>query len=395
MIDETVKQTVVGLLADMIRQPSVSGEEGGVANVVKTFMEDNGFDGVTVDRYGSVIGCVKGQRPGPKVLFDGHIDTVPVDESRWNEKPFGAEIKDGRMYGRGTSDMKGAVAAMAVAAAQMAKPENRDFAGELHVACVVHEECFEGVATREISKSVQPDYVVIGEASRLNVKIGQRGRAEIVLETEGKPAHSASPDEGVNSVHKMMELLRRVEAIKPPEHPMLGKGTNVLTDIKSSPYPGASVVPSGCRATFDRRLLVGETRQSVLEPIETIIGELSAMDPQFKAKACLAQGQAPCYTGETIRAERFFPAWAYDESEPFVQDVLSALAGIGQSPEIDHYAFCTNGSHYAGEAGIKTFGYGPSLETLAHTDDEYIELEELHNAVAGYMAIGRALTPGK
>ncbi|GAB6176701.1 YgeY family selenium metabolism-linked hydrolase [Desulfobaculum senezii] len=391
MIHEEAKNAVVALCADIIQQPSVSGEEAGVVSVLETFMKESGFDEVTVDRYGSIIGCVKGNAPGPKILFDGHIDTVPVDERRWTKKPFGAEIEDGRMYGRGTSDMKGAVAAMAVAAAEMAKPENRNFAGEIYVAGVVHEECFEGVAGREISKNVQPDYVVIGEASQLNVKIAQRGRAEIVLETEGKPAHSASPDEGINAVHKMMELVRRVEALTPPEHPMLGKGTNALTDIKSSPYPGASVVPSGCRVTYDRRTLVGETKESILEPIQNAIDALKAEDPDFAATASLAIDEAPCHTGETISAERFFPAWEYSKDEAFVQSTLEALRGIGQSPKIDHYAFCTNGSHYAGEAGIKTFGYGPSLETLAHTDDEYIELDQLHKAVEGYMAISRAL----
>jgi putative selenium metabolism hydrolase len=391
MLDQTVSKSVESLCAEIIRKPSVSGEEGGVVEVLKAFMEENGFDEVTVDRYGSLVGCVKGQRPGPRILFDGHVDTVPVDESRWTKNPFGADIEGSRMYGRGTSDMKGAVAAMAVAAAEMAKPENRGFAGEIYVGCLVHEECFEGVAGREISKTVKPDYVVIGEASQLNVKIAQRGRAEIVLETIGKPAHSASPEEGINAVHKMMELVRRVEAIEPPEHPLLGKGTNVLTDIKSAPYPGASVVPSGCRATYDRRLLVDETKESALAPIQKVIDELSAQDPEFEAKAYIAQDQAPCYTGETISAERFFAAWEYAESDSFIQDVVAGLKSIGQTPVINHYAFCTNGSHYAGEAGIKTFGYGPSLETLAHTDDEYIELDQLHKAVEGYMAISRAL----
>lgn len=394
MLNENAKKSVVELCAGLIRQPSVSGEEAGAANELKSFMEANGFDEVYIDRYGSVIGCVKGEKPGPKILFDGHIDTVPVDESRWTKKPNGAEIIDGRMYGRGTSDMKGAVAAMAVAAAEMAKPENRGFAGEIYVAGVVHEECFEGVAAREISKNVQPDYVVIGEASQLNVKIAQRGRAEIVLETEGKPAHSASPDEGISAVHKMMKLIARVEAIEPPEQEMLGKGTNALTDIKSAPYPGASVIPSGCRVTYDRRLLVGETPESILEPIQKAIDELKAEDSEFKATVSLAKDSAPCHTGETISAERFFPAWRYDENEDFIQVTLGGLREIGLEPQIDHYAFCTNGSHYAGEAGIKTFGFGPSLETLAHTDDEYIELDQLHKAVAGYMAISRSLLKG-
>lgn len=391
MLSETHKEQVIGLCRDMIKQPSVSGEEAGVAGVLKAFMEASGFDEVFVDRYGSVTGTIRGKRPGKKVLLDGHIDTVPVDPERWTKEPFGAQLIDGKIYGRGSSDMKGAVAAMACAALKVAEKTGRDFDGEIHVVGAVHEECFEGVASREITKRVAPDYVIIGEASQLNLKIAQRGRAEIVLETQGKPAHSASPEEGINAVHKMMALLEKVEAITPPEHPVLGKGTNVLTDIKSAPYPGASVVPSSCRVTYDRRLLVGETIESVLAPIHDAVAACAAADPEFSATAGLATDQAACYTDETISAERFFPAWLYEEKEPFVQKALAGLKTVGIDSQISHYAFCTNGSHYAGEAGIKTLGFGPSLETLAHTDDEYITTDQLEKAVVGYAAIIESL----
>ena len=187
MLNETQKNEVVALCQKLIQSPSTSGHEEGVVERLKAFFEANGFDSVHVDRYGNVIGCIKGSRPGPRILFDGHIDTVPVgDPATWEHDPFAAEIVDGKIYGRGTSDMKGAVAAMACAAANYAKATNKDFAGEIYVAGVVHEECFEGVAAREISAYVKPDYVVIGEASQLNLKIGQRGRAEIVEKKNGR-----------------------------------------------------------------------------------------------------------------------------------------------------------------------------------------------------------------
>ncbi len=391
MLSEIKKEELIGLCREMIRQPSISGEEAGVAGVLKAFMEGKGFDEVFVDRYGSVTGTIRGNRPGKTVLLDGHIDTVPVDPARWTQEPFGAELIDGKIYGRGSSDMKGAVAAMTCAALSVAEKTGRDFEGEIHVVGAVHEECFEGVASREITQRVSPDYVIIGEASQLNLKIAQRGRAEIVLETQGKPAHSASPEEGINAVHKMMALLEKVEAIIPPEHPVLGKGTNVLTDIKSAPYPGASVVPSSCRVTYDRRLLVGETIESVLAPIHDAVAACTAADPKFSATAGLATDQAACYTGETISAERFFPAWLYKEDEAFIQKSLTGLKAVGIDAKISHYAFCTNGSHYAGEAGIKTLGFGPSLETLAHTDDEYITTDQLEKAMVGYAAIIESL----
>ncbi|MEA5134708.1 MAG: YgeY family selenium metabolism-linked hydrolase [Candidatus Fimivivens sp.] len=392
MLNKERENAVVTLCQELVRQQSYSGEEQGVAGVLNHNMKQMGFDSVTMDRYGNIIGCIKGKRPGKKLLFDGHIDTVPVsDPAEWQYPPFAAEIHDGKIYGRGTSDMKGAVAAMTCAAANFAKDTDRDFAGEIYVAGVVHEECFEGVAAREISRAVYPDYVVIGEASQLDLKIGQRGRAEIVLETFGKPCHSANPEKGINAVYKMAQVIEAIRTLEPTHHPVLGNGILELTDIKSAPYPGASVVPEYCRATYDRRLLVGETKESVLAPINALLEKLMANDPQLKVKASYAVGHEKCHTGNEIEGERFFPGWLYDENETFVQDVYAQLKDMGYAPSIMQYNFCTNGSHYAGEAGIKTFGLGPSQENLAHTLNEYVEIDQLAKVTDCYYGVMKAL----
>ena len=386
------EEQVISLCQKLIQQKSYSGEESGVVGVLSENMKQMGFDEVTVDKYGNIIGCIKGNRPGKKVLFDGHIDTVPVtEEAEWLYPPFAAEIHDGKIYGRGTSDMKGAVAAMTCAASNYAKDTGKDFAGEIYVAGVVHEECFEGVAAREISKNVRPDYVVIGEASQLNLKIGQRGRAEIVIETFGKPCHSANPEKGINAVYKMAKVIGAIRTLVPTHHPVLGDGILELTDIKSAPYPGASVVPEYCRATYDRRLLVGETKESVLEPINGLLEKLMAEDPELKVKASYAVGRERCHTGNEIEGERFFPGWLYDKDDDFVQAVYTKLTEKGVTPEITQYNFCTNGSHYAGEAKIKTFGLGPSRENLAHTLNEYVEIEQLTKVTECYYGVMEAL----
>lgn len=385
-------EKVVELCQKLVSQQSYSGQENRVAKVLEESLKALGFDEVKVDAYGNVIGCIKGKRPGKKILFDGHIDTVPViDETEWIHPPFKAEIHEGKVYGRGTSDMKGAVAAMAVAASAFAQECDKDFAGEIYVDGVVHEECFEGVGARLIDQEVQPDYVVIGEASQLNMKIGQRGRAEIVVETFGKSCHSANPEKGINAVYKMAKVIEAIQTLIPPHHDILGDGILELTDIKSSPYPGASVVPAYCRATYDRRLLVNETKESVLEPIQNLLDQLMKEDPQLDVKVSYAVGKEKCYTGNTIEGERFFPGWLFDSNEEFVQKVYKRLKEKGFDPMITQYNFCTNGSHYAGEAGIKTIGLGPSLENLAHTRNEYIEVEQLEKAVECYKGVMEAL----
>jgi acetylornithine deacetylase/succinyl-diaminopimelate desuccinylase-like protein len=189
----------------------------------------------------------------------------------------------------------------------------------------------------------------------------------------------------------MAELINAIRTLPQTEHPVLGKGILELTDIKSSPYPGASVVPDTCRATYDRRLLVGETKESVLKPLNELIEAMKQRDAEFKADVSFAADTLACYTGEMIGGERFFPGWVIDVEDEFVQKALAGLRGAGLTPEITQYSFCTNGSHYAGESGIKTIGFGPSRENLAHTIDEYIEVEQLLAATKGYYGILQAV----
>ena len=382
MLNEKRAEELLALTTKMIQAPSYSGQENLVVDVMKKFCDEHKFTDIHVDRYGNCICHIKGSKPGPKILFDGHMDTVPVpDKTKWDHDPFGAEIVDGRMYGRGTSDMKGALSAMLAAALYYAEDADYDFPGDIYVAGVVHEECFEGVAAREI----------IGEASQLNMKIGQRGRAEIVVETFGVPAHSASPHKGVNAVYKMCKVIEEINKLTPPHHDVLGDGILELVDVKSSPYPGASVVPDYCRATYDRRLLTGETKESVLAPLQELLDGMMKEDPQLKAKVSYAVGQEKCWTGETIEAERFFPGWLFDKNEDWVQNIYKEMKEIGLNPTITNYDFCTNASHYAGEAGIRSVGVGPSLETLAHTINEYIEIDQLNKVMESYYGVMKAL----
>lgn len=150
-------------------------------------------------------------------------------------------------------------------------------------------------------------------------------------------------------------------------------------------------MPEYCRATYDRRLLVGETKESVLEPINGLLEKLMAEDPELKVKASYAVGRERCHTGNEIEGERFFPGWLYDKDDDFVQAVYTKLADKGFTPEITQYNFCTNGSHYAGESKIKTFGLGPSRENLAHTLNEYVEIEQLTKVTECYYGVMEAL----
>ncbi len=381
------------LCQKMIQCPSASGQEGALASLIQQAMRELGYDKINKDKYGNIVGEICFGKSGSTILLEGHMDHVaPGDLSQWSVDPYGATIKDGKMYGRGTSDMKGNLAAM-IASAGFLKDDNpKNLSGSILVAGTVHEECFEGVASQQIGHDYDLDYVVIGEASSLNLKRGQRGRAEVVLETYGESVHSSSPQQGLNAVKKMVKLLSKIEELyKPPSDHILGDGILEITDIISSPYPGASVVPDKCRVTFDRRLLVGETEEDVLEFFHTLICKMKSCDPQLRADVFIATGEERCYTGHTIKATRFAPGWLINDNHPYVVKSLEALSSIGLSPKLSHYAFCTNGSYYAGVANIPTIGFGASDEELAHIIDEYIEVDHLISACKGYYAISKAM----
>lgn len=395
MLSQARKEEVVEFCQELIRIPSYSGQEKDLALALKAKMEALAFDEVIIDQLGNCIGIIRGRRPGKTILFDGHMDTVGVTSpEQWQHDPFAAELVDGKIYGRGASDMKGSLAAMVCAAGFLAQDLGKDWAGNLAISGTVHEERFEGVAAQNVYKIVQPDYVVIGEASELNLKIGQRGRAEVVVETYGRSAHSSNPEVGINAVYAMAQFINAMRSRAPEVHPLLGKGIFELTDIISSPYPGASVVPDKCRATYDRRLLVGETKEEVLAQVQEVLEALKKKDPRFQGRAYYAQGEDVCYTGARLMSERFYPAWLLEESHEYVQRALTGLKSQGLSPQITVYSFCTNGSFFAGQAQVPTIGFGPSREELAHVIDEYIEVSQLEGAVKGFYGIAKAVLEG-
>jgi putative selenium metabolism hydrolase len=275
--------------------------------------------------------------------------------------------------------MKGALAAMVYAVGSL---DRSALAGRAVVSATVMEEVLEGIALESVMERVRPDFVVIGEATQLNLNRGGRGRAEIHLETLGVPAHSSSPHLGVNAVHEMIKLIHIVESTPLDSHPLLGPALLALTDIISDPYPAYSVTPSRCRVTYDRRTLPGETPESVLG---AILNQPEARG--LRCNAVIAQGEHRTYTGKVLQAQKFFPAWEFAEEHPFVQMALRGLRTAGLNPQLRAYRFCTNAASSAGKLGAPTVGFGPAAEEDAHVVDERLSIAELTAAARGYAGI--------
>jgi putative selenium metabolism hydrolase len=365
---------------ELVRTPSPSGAEGAVAALVEAELERLGYD-VEVDALGNVVGTLDAGA-GPCVLFDAHMDTVGVtDPSAWSVDPAG-ELRDRRLYGRGAMDMKGPLAAVihGAAAAELT-------GGRVVVSASIAEEMIEGFATVEVARRARPDVAVICEATHRCVAVGQRGRAELIVEVQGRPTHSSRPDLGVNAVDAMADVLRAARAIELPSHPVLGAAILVPTDIESRPFPALSVVPDRCTVTFDRRTLPGEQEAQVVAQLRAA-AEAAAAPHGATVSVTIGLDRFDSYSGARVEAPNFAPAWFLGPDAP---PASTALAALGAEPT--HWSFCTNGSGTAA-LGIPTIGYGPGDETLAHRVDEYLELDELEAGARDYAKLAAALTAG-
>jgi putative selenium metabolism hydrolase len=376
------QDSLISFTRSLIRCPSRFGEEEAVVSLILARMAELGFDRSWRDGNGSAVGVIEGAQPGPTILLDGHCDTVGIAPGvTWAHDPFGGEVEDGFIYGRGGADMKGSLAAMIYAAAGLDRAKLR---GRVAVSATVMEENLEGAALKTVMDALRPDFVVIGEATDLALNRG--GRGEIHLETIGRPAHSSTPHLGRNAVHDMLRVVAAVERLPMPHDPLLGSGVMALTDIISDPYPAYSVTPSRCRVTYDRRLLAGETERDVLGAI-TGLPELADID----LRAVIAQGEHTTYTGALLAGPKFLPAFAFPESHPFVQAALEGLRGAGLDPKMGAYRFCTNGAYSAGMAGVPTIGFGPGREEDAHVLDERVAVADVIAAERGYRGIIEAV----
>lgn len=363
----------------LVQTKSMTGSEQEVAKVISREMARLGFDHVFTDEFGNLIGMIDGKTAGQTILLDGHTDTVEANPLDWTYDPWKGVIQQGRLYGRGAADMKGSLAAMIYAAGNLNREQLR---GRVVVSASVSEEHVEGGALKSVIELVKPDYVVIGESTELNLARGGRGRAEIQVTTLGQSAHSSSPQAGRCAVTDMIRVIQAVSRQKLPSDKVLGPSSIVLTDIISEPYPGHSVIPYRCSVTFDQRLLTHDTRTSVLDAIRNLPG---LDDIQFEVQLS-TQEDVTC-TGKTLTGEKFFPAWLFEETHPFVQAANTGLIRAGFSPDIRAYRFCTNAAYSAGVLGIPTVGFGIGREEDAHIVDESISIEELHKAVPGFEAI--------
>ena len=376
----TVEPHLITLTQDLVRIQGLSGSESRVADRVEAAMRELGYRDVGRDDLGNVVGFVGPKETTTALLFDSHMDVVPV-MGAWSRDPFGAEIADGRLYGRGATDMKGPLAASLCGVADAAR--SGGLLRQVAVSASVLEETIEGLALAAVLDRTQPEAVVICEPSSLAIKHGQRGRIEILVDVFGIPAHAAHPEQGRNPILLAAAALPAIDAMLLPSDPQLGRAIIVPTDITTNPYPSISSIPPELTIRFDRRTVVGETREASLGALRRC---LAAIDPDaFRVR--ISDSPVSTYTGQVLKGERFLAPWLVERTSPLMRALADSLGECGCPVRYGVYAFCTNGSESAGRRGIPTVGLGPGAEADAHTIDESISIAELECARRIYRSL--------
>ena len=366
-------------LSELVKIKSFSCGEKEVAQKLVAQMKAARFDEVTIDSLGNVIGRIgRGKRI---IAFDGHIDTVEVgNAANWSFDPFCGDIRDGYVHGRGAADQKGGVASM-VTAGRILKELGFDRDLTVYFVGSVMEEDCDGLCWKYIIEEdgIHPELVVSTEPTDGGLYRGQRGRMEIEVEFKGVSSHGSAPERGKNAIYMASRACLAIEQLNErlPADDFLGKGSIAISQFVSG-SPSLCAVADYARIHLDRRLTWGETKESAVKGIESLVqGE--------DAKVFVLNYEETAYTGKRFGMEKYYPTWKWPEDHAAVKVGARAYQALfGKPPRIGKWTFSTNAVTISGVYGIPAVGFGPGQEAMAHAPNERTPVEDLVNAAAFY-----------
>lgn len=379
-----LRQPMIAFLRDIVAIPSLSGQEEAVVKRIEQEMLKVGFDEVRIDPLGNVLGRIGN---GPRVIaFDAHIDTVAVsDPSQWDFDPFTGKEENGNVYGRGAVDQKAGMAGMVYAAVMMKELDLLDGFTVWMTGTVMEEDC-DGLCWHYIlgEKELQPELVVSTEPTGLKIHRGQRGRMEIRVRVKGRSCHGSMPHLGDNAIYKIAPAIQAIEKLNDrlAEDDFLGKGTCTISWIGCQ-TPSLCAVPDEAEFHIDRRLTVGETRESALAEVEDALRQAGV-----EAEVFTLTYEEKAWTGLVYPMEKYFPTWVMDADSPSLAAASRALSAVtGREAAVSRWTFSTNGVTIMGLHGVPCLGFGPGLEKIAHTANEYVPIDDVVTASAFYAAL--------
>jgi len=386
---ESYREAILKFMREICAIPSMNSQLKDVGIRIIDEMKKLGFDEARFDKMGNVVGRIGSGKK--TIVFDSHIDTVGIgDASVWKWDPFEGKVENGILYARGADDEKGSTPGMIYGMAIA-----RDL-GLLEGWTVYYfgnmEEWCDGIAPNtfvEVDPKVRPDYVVIGEPTKMQVYRGHKGRVELKVVAKGKSAHAASNQLGDNAIYKLLPIIAGIRDLEPKlgDHPFLGHAKITVSDMTVK-TPSLNAVPDEATIFIDRRMTFGETKEEAIEQIRALIPE--------KDKASITVEELfydeASYTGFVFPVDKYFPAWALDEDHLLVQAGQAVRQAIGlPEGKPGKWEFSTNGIYWAGKAGIPSIGFGPGDEIYAHTVGECVPLEEVVKATEFYCLLPKMI----
>jgi acetylornithine deacetylase len=374
---------VIPLLADLVAinsvNPSLVAGARGEENVVRRIAAE--FDAIgcaievtyVAEDRPNVVGVLNGRAPGRTLMLCGHTDTVGVEGMA---HPFAAEIRDGKLYGRGAQDMKGGLAAMIGAARRIVEGGGLD-RGRLVIAAVADEE-HASLGADALVKAWPADAAVVTEPTGLDVAVCHKGFQWVGVETRGTAAHGSRPGEGRDAILRMGRFLHRLESLdrriqRGRAHPLLGTAS-----LHASLVEGGhelSSYPRRARLVFERRTLPGEASDMALTEANEILDALRSDDPEFEGEAAAIFGRG----GYEIEA-----------ANPLPEMLVQAASRVGASPSRVGMTFWTDAA-ILGAAGIPSVLFGPGGAGL-HSREEYVFVEDVCKCRDALVELARAFT---
>lgn len=410
---EEYEPQMVEFCQRLMRVPALPGDEKGVADLYLAEMEKLGYDEVFRDAWGNVIGIIKGNIPGPTIMYNGHLDHVETgDYSEWDGyDPYGAEIDINKMFdqdmtkeeetevihGRAAADVKGGGATQVYAGAILIalKKQGYKLKGKYMLTMVVLEEPAEMIGMIKLLEETLPenglkaDACVSCEPSSLKLYLGHRGRVEIQVEVQGITSHGSAPWLGINAVNTATKFIDRVEEVVEAEKHVdmqLGKSSIALTIINCTPG-SMCIVPDRCHITYDRRFPPTESSESCIAQIQRIIDDITAEDPSFRATVKIGAVTRTSYTGKSILMENKKAAWKLDREHSVTKACAAALKEVGQEVKYGYWDAGTDLSATHAIHGIPSIGYSPMQEFYCHRPIDKVRIDYMVKGLVGNVAI--------
>ncbi|MBI4258378.1 MAG: M20 family metallopeptidase [Thaumarchaeota archaeon] len=375
---------VIHLTSNLVKIPSENppGEEEEAAEFVAEFLNGLGF---SVEIYEvlpkrpNVVARLKGSESKPVLMFNGHLDVVPAGErSAWSFNPYSGSIRDGRVHGRGSTDMKGGLAAILVAAKTLVEQDFR-LKGDLVVSAVMDEESMGLGASSLVDRGYKADMAVIGEPTNLEIQRAHKGTLWLEITTRGVSGHSSrirssGKDVPVNAVFKMAKLISALEEhlrnLETRRNDVVGNPTVNVGRIEGGVK--VNVVPDFCRVEVDRRLVPGESPEKAKDEIESLLKKLGDADPEFKAEV-------------RIISQR--EAAEIPEAEKVVTACREAVKAVKGAAKIGGFPATSDMSILVNRGRIPTVILGPGRLEQAHVADEYVDAVQVVDAAKIYAKI--------